>query len=163
MLNKVYRDNGAIGALLDEYEKALQELKDIIRNLTSTQIIEIIDTETNDESCRSIQTILAHTVQSGYTYVVEIRRWLGEDVEYKSCKHFEKAEEFIEALDLMFKYNEKLFSDYPNVSIEEFNNDKKIKVRWGQSYDVEQLYEHAIVHILRHRRQIERFIQKLKS
>ena len=63
----------------------------------------------------------------------------------------------------MFKYNEKLFSDYPNVSIEEFNNDKKIKVRWGQSYDVEQLYEHAIVHILRHRRQIERFIQKLKS
>jgi hypothetical protein len=79
MLNKVYRDNGAIGALLDEYEKALQELKDIIRNLTSTQIIEIIDTETNDESCRSIQTILAHTVQSGYTYVVEIRRWLGED------------------------------------------------------------------------------------
>ena len=27
----------------------------------------------------------------------------------------------------------------------------------GQSYDAEQLLEHAIVHILRHRRQIEKF------
>ena len=30
-------------------------------------------------------------------------------------------------------------------------------VRWGVLYNLEQLLEHAIVHILRHRRQIERF------
>ena len=34
-------------------------------------------------------------------------------------------------------------------------------VKWRQQYDVEQLFEHAIVHVLRHRRQIERFIQKM--
>jgi uncharacterized damage-inducible protein DinB len=28
--------------------------------------------------------------------------------------------------------------------------------RWGVTYDLEQLLEHAIVHLLRHRRQIER-------
>ena len=33
----------------------------------------------------------------------------------------------------------------------------KMKVSWGQEYDLEQLLEHAIVHILRHRRQVERF------
>ena len=40
---------------------------------------------------------------------------------------------------------------------------KKIVVKWGQTYDPEQLFEHAIVHILRHRRQIERFLLQLRS
>ena len=34
----------------------------------------------------------------------------------------------------------------------------KMRVRWGPVYDLEQMLEHAIVHILRHRRQIERFL-----
>ena len=38
-----------------------------------------------------------------------------------------------------------------------------IKTEWGQEYDFEQLLEHAIVHILRHRRQIERFLIKIKE
>jgi hypothetical protein len=33
-----------------------------------------------------------------------------------------------------------------------------INSTWGTRYDVEQLLEHAVVHILRHRRQIEKFI-----
>ncbi len=33
----------------------------------------------------------------------------------------------------------------------------KMIVRWGPQYDLEQLLEHAVVHILRHRRQIEKF------
>jgi uncharacterized damage-inducible protein DinB len=31
---------------------------------------------------------------------------------------------------------------------------------WGVTYNLEQLLEHAIVHILRHRRQIEKFVQQ---
>ncbi len=61
----------------------------------------------------------------------------------------------------MFRYNVSFFDDHPDIALEEFDNDKKIKVRWGQKYDVEQLFEHAIVHVLRHRRQIERYIIKL--
>lgn len=33
----------------------------------------------------------------------------------------------------------------------------KIDTRWKVTYDFEQLLEHAIVHILRHRRQVENF------
>jgi hypothetical protein len=36
----------------------------------------------------------------------------------------------------------------------------RIDSRWGVQYDMEQMLEHAIVHILRHRRQIERFLEK---
>ena len=30
-----YRNNGAVGALLDEYEKSITELKNVILNLTT--------------------------------------------------------------------------------------------------------------------------------
>ena len=35
-----------------------------------------------------------------------------------------------------------------------------INAGWGPTYDVEQLLEHAIVHVLRHRRQIEKFMHR---
>ena len=63
----------------------------------------------------------------------------------------------------MFEYAENLFLENPNLPIEEGNDNNKMHVSWGQSYDIEQLMEHAIVHILRHRRQIERFLLKISS
>ena len=33
-----------------------------------------------------------------------------------------------------------------------------IQTGWGQTFDVEQLLEHAVMHVHRHRRQIERFL-----
>ncbi len=160
-IKKKFRNNGAIGALLDEYEKALNELIETIDSIPEKQLLRIIDFETNDEDCKSIQNILTHVVQSGYTYVVEIRKWLGEKIEYKDKIKYSTTEEYKSALKEMFKFNEKLFSDYPNIELYENDPNKKINVRWGQNYDVDQLFEHAIVHILRHRRQIEKFKRTL--
>ncbi|UUV20762.1 DinB family protein [Paenimyroides aestuarii] len=157
---KEFRNNGAIGALLDEYEKSLNELIETINDISENELAEIIDFETNDEDCKSIQNILTHVVQSGYTYVVEIRKWLGENVDYKNKIKLQTAQDYKLALNEMFKYNEQLFFDYPNLELCENDPKKKISVRWGQNYDVEQLLEHAIVHILRHRRQIEKFKEK---
>lgn len=162
-MEKSYRTNGAIGALLDEYERSIQELKEVISDLTSFELTKIVDPETNDEDCRSIQTILTHVVESGYTYVVETRKSLGESVNYLRKSLLSSGNEYAEALDDMFAYNEKLFEDYPNIKLEEYDTSKKFTVRWGQKYDVEQMFEHAIVHILRHRRQIERFRIKMAS
>lgn len=154
---KEFRNNGAIGALLDEYEKTLNELIITIDNLNQEELTKIIDFNTKDEDCKSIQSILSHIVQSGYTYVLEVRKWLGEKIEYRNKIKFSTIEEYKSALVEMFNFNEKLFLDYPNLKLEENNSNMKINVSWGQSYDIEQLFEHAIVHILRHRRQIEKF------
>ena len=162
-MKKKYRTNGAIGALLDEYEKSVNELKEVILNLTTSELTKIVDKETKVKDCKSIQTILSHVVESGYTYVIEIRKSLGESVNYTSKELLSSTNEYAVAMDRMFAYNEKLFEDYPNIKLEEFDLSKKFTVRWGQKYDVEQMYEHAIVHILRHRRQIERFKLKLAN
>jgi hypothetical protein len=158
-----YRNNGAIGALLDEYEKALIELQSVITDLTYQDLITIVDSDTKDSDCKSIQTILTHVIRAGYCYVIEIRNSLGEQVDFIERKTFDTVEQYNVELSKMFRYNEELFIDYPNLNLEEQDPKKKILVKWGQYYNVEQLFEHAIVHILRHRRQIERFIIKLQS
>lgn len=156
-----FRTDGAIGALLDEYEKSIAELILVIQDISQNELIEIKDPNTEDNDCKSIQTILTHVVQSGYTYAIEIRRWLGESVNYKDKVTLTSSDDYILALKEMFVYNETLFKDHPNISLIEYDPSKKILVRWGQRYDIEQLYEHAIVHILRHRRQIEMFKQQV--
>jgi len=157
-----FRNNGAIGALIDEYEKAIIELQDVINKVTTDELITIVDNETEDPACRSIQTILTHVIKAGYCYVIEIRKSLGEQIEFVESEKLNTIKDYQKELSNMLSYNEKLFDEYPNIKIEESDNQKKIVVRWGQFYDIEQLLEHAIVHILRHRRQIERFLIKLR-
>ena len=108
--------------------------------------------------CISIQSILSHVISAGYNYVHEIRKWMGEEVVFNKPVKLDSIIAYTEALKKMFAFNARLFDDYPQLPMENPNEAMKIHVRWGQKYDVEQLFEHAIVHVLRHRRQIERFI-----
>jgi DinB family len=157
-----YRDNGAIGALLDEYERAIQDLKTVLETISEIELQSIVDTQTPDEDCRSIQTILTHVVRSGYGYAIYVRKAQGETLNFRTSNPLNTITEYIVAMDEMFAYNAQLFEDYPNLKIEELKMEKKIVTNWQQHYDIEQLFEHAIVHILRHRRQIERFLLKLR-
>ena len=158
-----YRTNGAIGALLDEYEKAINELTMTIDGLDKNGLALVVDSETKDEDCKSVQTLLTHIIQSGFTYVVEIRKWIGEEVDYRDKVILNNIQEYKSELSEMFNFTESLFIDYPDIMLTELDISKKIKVRWGQTFDVEQLMQHAIVHILRHRRQIEKFKLKIKT
>lgn len=161
MSQPAFRNNGATGALLDEYEKALRELQTLIAPLSGADLTRIIDPHTPDPDCVSIQTVLTHVVRSGYNYVVAIRNHLGENLPYRDSVLNDSVEAYHEDLNQLMVYNESLFSNYPVLVLEEQDEALKIKVRWGQRYDIEQLFEHAIVHILRHRRQIEKMIAKL--
>jgi hypothetical protein len=67
------------------------------------------------------------------------------------------VKEYIRDLAEAFQFTETVFRDIKDSELEEFAETKKIAARWGQVYDIEQMMEHAIVHILRHRRQIEKF------
>jgi len=158
---KKYRDNGAIGALLDEYERAIEDLQAVLAPISNQALVTIVDTKTTDPDCISIQTILAHVVKAGYNYAIAIRNNLGETLGYRQAIPLKSVAAYQEELKQMFTYNEQLFEDYPTIVLAEHSSQKKILVSWGQRYDVEQLMEHAIVHILRHRRQIERFKIKM--
>jgi hypothetical protein len=156
-MQKTYRQGGAIGALLDEYERAIDDLQQTIADITKEELITIVDSKTNDLRCRSIQTILAHVVSAGRGYAVYIRQLQGQKIEYPENILHVEIRSYEKDLKDLFLFTEETFNNIRETQLEEFENDKKIRTFWGQVYDIEQLTEHAIVHILRHRRQIEKF------
>jgi uncharacterized damage-inducible protein DinB len=156
--NKEKKLTGSIKALLGEYKKAIDELIRVIKPISNNQLSSIADKDTNDSECKSIQTVLTHIVSSGYSYTVYIENSNGVNSVRPVKETFDNVNQYIEQLKAMYEYCENFFKKFPDIEIEQTDNSKKINVRWGQQYDIEQLLEHAIVHVLRHRRQIENFI-----
>ena len=153
-MKKSYR-KGGIGAVMDEYERAAAEFKNVIGNISESDFVKIVDTETKDEDCRSVQTIVSHVTNSGYGYANYIRDWFSIPKTSPERKLLLK-DEFLLRFDKMLAYTSETLEGKFEYSDEEVMKIKMI-VRWGPQYDLEQLLEHAVVHILRHRRQIEKF------
>jgi hypothetical protein len=153
-MKKIYR-KGGIGAVMDEYERAATEFKNVIGNISDTDFVKIVDAETRDEDCRSVQTIVSHVTNSGFGYANYIRDWFSIPKSSPERKLLSR-EEFVQRFDTMLLYTAETLQDKWEYSDEEVMKVKMI-VRWGPQYDLEQLLEHAVVHILRHRRQIEKF------
>lgn len=145
-------------ALLDEYRRVINELIEIIRPLSPKSLTQIVDEKTQDTDCRSIQSILTHVVCSGLGYSVYIENALGHNLSKPTKINCNSSADYIEQLNRMFEYCYTLFHSNPSLLQEENVSSVVINVAWGQRYDVEQLMEHAIVHVMRHRRQIENFM-----
>lgn len=154
------KKNGMLVALMEEYRKAALEYKNVLTQLTNNQFIAIVDKETKSVDCQSMQNLTFHIVQSGYTYANYIQSTQNENwLEYK--EEIPSATVGIIEIDKMLDYTELVFDTIyykSNEVIEQWI----FKTRWGVTYDFEQLMEHAIVHVLRHRRQIVNFLKELK-
>lgn len=157
------RNQNAVTALLAEYEKTIIILQDLIEDISDTDLAFVVDPNTANTDCKSIQTILAHVVSSGYSYNIYIQKWKGKNIERPVKTNRATVSEYKNDLDKVIQFTYDTFSNITDNELEECDNTKKINTSWEQIYDIEQLMEHAIVHILRHRRQIEKFKTALKS
>jgi uncharacterized damage-inducible protein DinB len=154
---------GPLGALMDEYERAAEELKNVLKIIDLKDYVAIVDSATNDPDCASIQTIMNHVVKAGYGYANYIRQQFGDFwIERKEQYELPTPKLAIEELDKMLFYTVETLTNKWDLNLDDVIH-HKIKSRWGQEYDLEQLLEHAIVHILRHRRQIEKFLGQLQE
>lgn len=154
-IRKAYR-KGPLGALMDEYERAATELKRLVEQIPQDDFVQVIDSQTKDDNCRSIQTIMSHVVSAGYSYADYIRESFSIPPT-RPAKELLSHQESLEQLDVMVGYTAETLEGRWEMSDEEIMV-TVINSGWGVRYDVEQLLEHGIVHILRHRRQIEKFI-----
>lgn len=152
---------GAIGALLDIYEQAISDFKEVIEDIPDNALTIITDPHTTDENCRSIQAILSHVVHSGYGYATGIHNLKGDNISRPDKSFHLTTREYSEYLNNVFIFTENVFKEIKESELEQLNNALKIKTGWGQVYDIEQMMEHAIVHILRHKRQIEKIKLRL--
>jgi uncharacterized damage-inducible protein DinB len=150
---------GAIGALMDEYERAAFELKSVLQKTSADNYTHIVEGES--EHCCSIEVIMNHVVRAGYGYSKYIRDALSMDalpVEDRRIPQTEIGDE----MDKMLAYTAAIFEGERQITDEELEN-IYFKTRWDVNYNIDQLFEHAIVHILRHRRQIQKFLLKFQN
>lgn len=154
-MTNFYR-KGAVGALRDEFERAIADLKHTMADISDEELITVADSKTSDERCKSVQTILSHVVRSGFGDAVYIRQLKGEKIEYPDSILRLNINDYNKDLNNLFSFILETFINIQDADLEQFDDDKKIKAYWGQVYDIEQITEHAIVHVLRHRRQIEK-------
>jgi uncharacterized damage-inducible protein DinB len=153
MMNRVYR-KGAVGALMDEYERAASDLRRLVQTFDEEAFNRILDPETSDENCRSVQTIMSHVVSAGYTYADYIRGGLAMETD-RPPRRLLSHREVLKEFDAMLRYTVETLEGQWELTDERIQS-ITIQSRWGVTYDLEQLLEHAIVHVLRHRRQIEK-------
>lgn len=157
-----YNREGAIGAMLDEYERAIDELIKILEGMSNEKYVKIADLTTKDPDCMSVQTILNHVVRSGYGYANYLRVLFKMlYIELQEKYEVKNPMEAIDNLRDMFSYTDSTLNEKWFMTDDELESGVII-TRWGQPYNIEQMIEHAIVHILRHRRQIERFLKNMR-
>ena len=154
-MNKTYR-KGAIGALTDEYEKAIHELLELLIQIPDVEFQKAYNKNAGRDS-QSVKNIVLHMINSGYGYANYIRKRFGNEYQVPKIE-IEKTEQGIFELEKMFKYTVETFEDKWHLTYKQLMN-TVIKTSWT-TYDLEAIIEHAIVHILRHRLQIEKINSK---
>jgi uncharacterized damage-inducible protein DinB len=149
---------GPVGALMDEYERASDEFIRLIDSIDPSIYDTVLDLKTEDENCRSVKMICFHVLFAGYNYANSIRRKF--DMPISSPERFYPTqEEFPSALSAMLEYTDESIADHYSMTDDELNA-TNIPIRWSDHHDMEAIFEHAIVHILRHRRQVERLTRE---
>lgn len=152
----------AVAAILAEYKNVIVALQRVIADVSFADLTTIVDANTNNTDCQSIQTILTHIISSGYAYCGYVRKLRKQTDERPGKVLRLSIADYLNDLELLVLYTQETFADIHDDDLEEFEHDRKMLTSWGQVYDIEQMMEHAIVHVLRHRRQIEKFKRKLE-
>lgn len=147
---------GPLPALMDELERATKELMGIIRGITDEEFAAVRDAETPDPDCRSIHTVIRHVVRSGHGYADYFRGAFGTEPNRPELR-LDTRDDCLRGMESMLGYMAATLEGHWEMTPEE-EETIEINTRWGQTFDFDQLFEHAVVHVLRHRRQIERFL-----
>jgi uncharacterized damage-inducible protein DinB len=115
-------------------------------------------TALTDAEFTHVQDVARHTVGAAHSYAFHINRALD-----KLDGPFPKQEYSVDTPQIAIASLWEAFDHMVDVlgRIKDWSDGQQAEVRftsrWKQPYDIEQMLEHAIVHILRHRRQVERW------
>lgn len=154
---------GGLGALMDLYEEeAYFFIKTINESVKSEYWSVIVDKETKDEDCRSIKSICQHIISAANYYVELLKK--GEDANYQINN---KAIDLPSKEDFEPQLRKALQNQADHLEgrweLDEETRKIVIKTGWGNILDPDGLLEHAVLHIMRHHRQILRFNNSLKT
>jgi hypothetical protein len=148
---------GPFGALMDEYAKAAAEFCAVLDGFAGARYASA--RPRNDEDTRTPRALSAHVVGAARRYADYVRKRRGLPFVERALVDpatLPDPAAVRRGLGEALRYTEGAldgFYDVPEAEILATT----FAVRWGPQYDPEMILEHAIVHLLRHRRQLERW------
>ena len=148
---------GAFGALMDEYARAAEDFCSVVEALPSDLFVG--RRESADPEMVSLQSICAHVVGAAYGYAIYIRIARGlprrerPPLEALTAPAPADVRPFLATALHLTEESVDGLKDADDATLVPL----RFQVRWGPIYDPEMILEHAIVHLLRHRRQITRW------
>ena len=147
---------GLVPALIIEYAKAVEAFKVMLLEVGDQEFEEIVDPDARNDDFRSVRSITNHVIRAGYVYANYIRRQYAQDlVEHSEEYDLQDAEAACDEFDAMLDYTVASLDDKLHFRYRDVIQKNIIETGWRQSFDLEQMLEHAIVHVLRHKGQIE--------
>lgn len=157
-MSQIFRP-GSVGALTDTYEKVLVDMITMLKDLDEELFIKVLYEDT-DEDFKSMRNIMVHVVRCGYSYANYIRKAFGENY-FIPTVQINKLQEAIDQLGQVFRYTLETLEGKWTMTEDEMAH-VEIVTTWSK-YDMEGIYEHAIVHIMRHQLQIEKMKMKFSA
>jgi uncharacterized damage-inducible protein DinB len=146
---------GMFGALLDEYARAAEDLCRTVEALPEDLFAR--ERESPDPETVSLQAVCGHVAVAAWNYAdyIRIARGLPRIPRPYEKDAVTSPAAFRPLLAQALRHTEATVDGCPTdqAGLEAL----RFQVRWGPVYDPEMILEHAIVHLLRHRRQIERW------
>ena len=134
-MRESYRE-GAVGALMDEYERAAWELRRLVEPMAEADVVRVVDPRTQDEDCRSVQSVMSHVVNAAYGYADLLRKFFSIP-STRPPKALLSHKESLEQLDAVLVYTDKTLEGRWKMTDEEISG-AAIDTGWGVRYDVEQ-------------------------
>jgi len=153
---------GAFGAIMDEYARAAEDFCRVLESLPPGSLD--WTQSSTDPDTGSVRTLCAHVINAarGYANYVREARILPKSGERIDAQTIRAAREVRDRLAEALRYTEGALEGLYDVD-EPTYAAIRFQVRWGPVYDPEMILEHAIVHLLRHRRQLERWPRPNRS
>jgi len=148
---------GATRALLDEYARAASEFCDVVERFDAGAFT--AERASEDPSCISVREVARHVGHAARYYAADLGRALSADYAMPDWPDIDTLRDPPDVrvhLDAALGHTEEVAKRLETMSPEEVMA-TRFEMSWGQLYDPEILLEHAIVHLLRHRRQLERW------
>lgn len=146
--------SGTLRAVLDEYARAIRELDGIVRAIPPERYSGV--TAPEDKDYPDVARIMEHVIGAANVYVDYIEDALAGT--YRGRRgHTYQYDTPDTAMVSVWHAFDRMAELLGTIKAHTEEDLAKVQfvTRWNQRYDLEQMLEHAIVHILRHRRQLE--------
>lgn len=142
---------------MDEYARAAVDFCRVLEAVPGTRLVE--QRATSDPDCASIQNLCIHVVRAAHGYanlILRARELPVPETPPPGPDDITTPASVRPLLAVALRRTEAILHDIAKLPEPE-QEAITIRARWGLPMQVDLLIEHAIVHLLRHRRQIERW------